>query len=667
MLTGEVVITLVNGRRTRAIPFLGPTAGYGGYGGGVLIWFWMLAGACTEYDLQEKEVASLPGDSAPPVDSAPPADCSVTVPEPGAVPTDKDCIADEVDVSDPWSVGIEWTWRGLSDKTGIAQVMMLPAVGNLTDDDGDGLITEQDTPDIVAIAFDGAEGYSAEARGAAVDAHLVLLSGTGEELWALDGFYWKGGPAIADVNGDGRSEIVAVNSRRQVVAVSGDGQILWTSADTLGYTYPHVNVADVDADGSADVLVDDLVLSGRTGATKLRLPVPSQAAMLGRMTISADIDLDGQQEIIAGNTCYSSSGATRWTAGVFGEYGHWSAILDADGDPEGEVAMVGGGELGIYDHDGTELSRVPAGTNQPGPPCVADFDGDGDAEIAWASSSLFNVYELDGTVRWTQSILDQTGLAGCSGYDVNGDGAYEVIYADERQLYIFDGRNGEIQFVQAGHSSGTIFEYPVIADVDNDDSAEIVLVSNNFRDGLGDGWAGVTVLGQDGDGWGKSGPTWNVHDFAVTNIEQNGRVPRHPDPAWQTYNVYRARPAADLLAVDLVGEVTDVCFAGCDPLDTVRVAGRIYNQGETRARAGIPVALYRKDGTSRSAIALTLTEDAIEAGRTSAGFEFEIQVRDVGDDGLEIWADDLGAGFGVLDECDNWNNGGETWTELDCR
>ena len=85
----------------------------------------------------------------------------------------------------------------------VQQVMMLPAVGNLTDDDGDGTISEQDTPDIVAIAFNGDDGLSAETFGGVPDASLVLLSGTGEEHWSLNGFYWKGGPAIADINQDG--------------------------------------------------------------------------------------------------------------------------------------------------------------------------------------------------------------------------------------------------------------------------------------------------------------------------------------------------------------------------------------------------------------------------------------------------------------------------------
>ena len=171
---------------------------------------------------------------------------------------------------------------------------------------------------------------------------------------------------------------------------------------------------------------------------------------------------------------------------------------------------------------------------------------------------------MDGTVRWSQFINDASGLAACSGYDVNGDGAYEVLFADEHQFYIMDGTTGTILYSIWGHASGTIFEFPVVADIDNDGSAEIVISSNNFRQG-GSGWAGITVLGHLGSGWAKSGPTWNVHDFAVTNINQDGSVPTIPDPPWTAHNVYRARPTHDALAIDMWADITDICFAACLP------------------------------------------------------------------------------------------------------
>jgi len=629
----------------------------------------LLVHACSEYDLSERTPDPLGGDDTAPAETVPeedlPPDCTVALADAVEVPIEEECTVAAVDVEDPWAVEIEWQWRGLSTDPDLDQVMMLPVVGNLTDDDGDGLITESDVPDIVAIAFDGADGWSAEnVTFSAAPATLVLLeSSSGAEQWSLPGFYWKGGPAIADVTGDGRAEIIAFDDEMHVVAVSGEGEILWTSDVSVDYAYPHVNVADLDADGTPEVLADTLVLDGATGALEQSFTVPFE--MMARMPAAADLDLDGFQELIIGSTLYSHDGTERWTSTISGTYGHWVAILDADDDIYGEVAMIGNGELAIYDTDGSILSRSPAGTEQPGPPCVADFDGDGEAEIGWASSSLFNLYELDGTVIWTRAITDATGLAGCSGYDVDGDGAYEVFYADENTFFIFDGVTGLTNYSITGHASGTIFEYPIVADIDRDGSAEVVMVSNNFRQD-GDGWAGVTVLGHAENGWAASGPTWNVHDFAVTNIEQDGTVPRLPEPSWLIYNAYRSRPAIDAVAVDLYADITDVCYAGCAPDDVVRVAVQVLNQGATRARSGLPVSLFRRDGNSLTAIGLAYTADTIDPGAGLPGIEIAVLAGWLeGADAIEARADDLGAGFGLISECDEWNNGG-LWADLEC-
>ena len=178
---------------------------------------------CSEYDINEQTPDPPAGGDSGVAEEIPeeePPDCSVELAEPVEGPLDKDCEVATVDVADPWNVAVEWQWQGLSTDSNIDQVMMLPAVGNLTDDDGDGVITESDVPDIIALAFDGADGWQAEnVTGGSAPATLVLLEGsTGEEQWALEGFYWKGGPAIADVTGDGVPEVIAFDDRLNVVA-----------------------------------------------------------------------------------------------------------------------------------------------------------------------------------------------------------------------------------------------------------------------------------------------------------------------------------------------------------------------------------------------------------------------------------------------------------------
>lgn len=628
-------------------------------------YFLLILCGCSEYDLKEQQSTT---DSPPPeepiVEQEPPPDCTVELATPVEIETDDECTTPEYDIEDPWNVEIEWQWSGLIDEPFIDQVMVAPIVGNLNDDDGDGYVTEQDTPDIVVVVFDSRDGPDGD-FGTWVDGRLIALDGaTGVLHWMREGFYWKGGPVIADVDGDGKVEIVAVNDNKYAEAVDGaTGQTEWISDAYLANTYPHLTVADIQGDGSPEVIADNAILDGRNGNTLHQFTISDQ--IIGRMPAVGDLNLDGKQEVIIANQCRNSDGSLRWESSIFGDYGHWSAILNYDQDPFGEVAMVGAGYLGIYKHDGTELYKTPAGTGQPGPPCVADFDGDGDAEIAWASSSLFNMYELDGSIRWAHSVNDSSGLAACSGYDVNGDGAYEVLFADEHQFYIFDGATGVVKFSQSGHASGTIFEFPVVADIDNDGSAEIAISSNNFRQS-GQGWAGITIFGHLGDGWAKSGPTWNVHDFAVTNINQDGSVPSQPEPPWLAYNVYRARPTEDANAIDMYAQITDICFGGCEPEDIVRVAAQLFNQGQTHVREGIPLSLYRKDGNSLSFIAQVTTEERVDSGTGGVGVEFETTVQAIeGADSLVVRADDWGSGVGVIDECDEWNNG-ISFSDLQC-
>jgi len=573
-------------------------------------------------------------------------DCDLTLAEGKDVPIDSECLAPDVVVTDPWNVQNEWQWSGLSTNSAISNVIMTPVVGNLTDTDRDGDIDTDDTPDIAFVAFSGFSIGSGQ---------LVVVPGTGgTERWTSTNWNGGGGIAMADVDGDGLTDVVGFDASGRPRAVDHTGRELWTATTSVGTGYPQATVADIDGDGSAEVIADNLVLDGATGALLHNLSI--SGGIPYRLPAVGDIDLDGNQEIILGNTVYGADGRVRWTSSISGSYGHWSAILNADSDPEAEVAMIGGGSLAIYDHDGTQRVNVRAGGSQPGAPCVADFDGDGDAEIAWGSSSTLNMYELDGRSMWSASVDDSSGLASCSGYDVDGDGIFEVLFADQNTFHIFDGASGTLLYSQGGHASGTLWEYPAIADMDNDGSAEVVIGSNNYSFS---GWTGITVFGHAGDGWMKSGNTWHTHDFAVTNILSDGTVPASPEPWWQTYNVYRARPAVDTAATDLQVSITDVCYAGCEDGSVVELAVQVMNTGGLEVPAGVPVSLYADDGGNLTLIETRTLLDPVPAGRALPAIDFVISKSEVGSDGLVVRVDDDGTGEGPHVECDESNN--EAW------
>jgi len=590
-------------------------------------------------------------------------DCDLDVPFGGTIPIEETCTANDGphDV-DPWDVTVEWEWRGLQAPYGndrvprmYENILMAPIVGNLTDDNMDGKVDRFDIPEIITVAFVEPEDVSG---------YLVALDGeTGEVLLEQPGWLPFGGIVVADVNLDGATEIVGFDSQARPQAVRPDGVQVWGGTDTVraaSSTYPQATVSDLDGDGLVEVLADNLVLDGETGEVLFEAIIDEE--IIGRMPAVGDIDLDGLQEFVMGQDVYEfdrRSGSVQikkeWSTPVKGTYGHWSAILDADGDLEGEVAMIGGGRLVIHEHDGPIAVDVGAGTDQPGPPCVADFDGDGISEIAWGSSDSFNVYELDGSKVWTFPMSDQSGLAGCSGYDFNADGAYEVLFADEQAFYIFDGSTGQILYGNGGHASGTVFEYPIIADVDRDDSAEVVIASSNYRL---TGWSGITVFGQARDMWARSGSTWHVHDFAVTNITDDGSVPVRPEPSWQIHNVYRARPTTNETFVDLQVAFHDVCFSGCKGKEAVaQIAVQVYNTGSSTSRAQVPVALYAREGDALELLAVRYLAQRVPAGGVTEGIVFEVPATARGNDGFLVRVNDDGAGdLSYQEECDYDDN-----------
>jgi len=552
---------------------------------------------------------------------------------PGTVPSVEACEGGTaVTVTDPWNVTIEYQYTSAG-----SGVIVMPAVGNLNDDDGNGRVDERDIPDIAFTTWTANT--------------LVALDGaTGAEIFEVSGFDGQGGVTIADVDSDGEPEVVAFQTGYRIAAVDATGSIEWSSASFSMMAYPQPAVADMDGDGDVEVVGDAGIVDGGSGAT---LGTISGMANSWRTPVIADLDQDGTSEIILANIVTDPDGNRLWSNSGTGS-GNFAAVADIDGDPGGEVFFVSGSTCYVHDEDGTLLDSFPIPGSNPGPPSVADFDGDGEVEIAVPANTSISVFDVDGTMLWTQPINDTSGLAGCSGYDVDGDGAYEVLYADQDNFYMYDGATGVVLYSNPNHNSGTVWEYPVIADVDNDGSAEVVIASN------GGAWQGVTVFGHNGDGWPKSGTTWGTHDFAVTNLNPDGSVPSPADPSWQVYNVFRARPQVDDPAgPDLLVSITDVCVMDCT-YGPVRIGLQVTNQGSREVSAGVVVDVYAVDGAGPRLVTQVTLPD-IPATTRLEGIEVALSPADVGEQGFEARIDEAGA----ENECDEDNNV-DRWRDALC-
>lgn len=495
---------------------------------------------------------------------------------------------------------VEWHWEPSGS---YRQIMMTPAVANLTDDNGDGVIDPDDVPDIVVITFAGSNYHT--------DGQLFVLSGDdGRIHYTLDTprFRPGGSIAIGDVDDDEVPDIVACGSSGGIVVLNNDGSVKWTIPSGCAHTYTHPSIADLDGDGTVEIITEYRVFSD--GAEVCR-----GFDDLAMITTAADLDGDGMLEVVGGNRAFSFDASSDtpclplWTNTDV--YDGYPAVADMDLDGDPDIVVV---RSNIWILEGATGAvnwgpyPIPGG-GAGGAPTVADFDGDGRPETSTAGLDYYAVYDLDcvaggdpvfcssGRVDgmlWTQLTHDHSSSqTGSSVFDFEGDGAAEVVYADEFYLRIYRGVDGHILY-SLPNSSGTLFEYPLVVDVDNDAQAEIVVISNDYAFHT---VRGVRVIGDSLENWVRTRRIWNQHTYHVTNINEDATAPAPELPNWLDEGLNNFRQNVQTYGVHNAPNIVPEDFFVDDRHCPVsyRLGVHVMNRGSRSVPAGLIVGFYEGD------------------------------------------------------------------------
>jgi len=319
-----------------------------------------------------------------------------------------------------------------------------------------------------------------------------------------------------------------------LVAFEHDGSLKWQrQAPWLGTASPSIALADLDADGDVEIIAGRAV-ADHDGTT---LWVADDEVVPHASTTAADLDGDGDLEVVLGHSAYHHDGTVYYRSTLEPGY---PQVANLDADPDPEILVVGPSGISVLEHTG-EVKY--AGRTQAGVPAawwdrpatIHDFDGDGAAEFAASSAYQYSVFDAEATLRWTSSIDDASGLAAGTAFDFLGDGTAEAMYADQSRLFIYDG-DGRIA-LSVPRSSWTAIEYPVVADVDDDGSAEIVVVSNAYHERQTA--PTVQVIADAEDRWIAARRIWNQHAYHVTNVREDGTIPTVQPPSWRLLNTFR--------------------------------------------------------------------------------------------------------------------------------
>ncbi len=405
---------------------------------------------------------------------------------------------------------------------------------------------------------------------------LVALRGdTGELLFKREtggpGSTSNGRAATGDIDLDGRPEIILVGTEPgrsgtqwglKIVAYEDTGDIKWIS-ESLPSSYRHshdpnhatsdgnfrdsgVIIADIDMDGTPEVIVGHGA-EGVVGVTVFdnngqkrwtRISTRSRGCGCSNpnaLPAVADIDLDGFPEIIYLNSAFSHTGEVLWQADFRPMYD--VAIANLDDDPYGEVLFAGYSYIYLMEHDGTVKWNLSVNTFKcQWVPTIADFNSDGLPEIGMTGGSWrdyhYTVLNRDGTLLWQTEINHPK--TGATVFDLDRDGTNEVIFSDvlsgayDMLIRIWDGRDGsEKMSFDPNWQGSAAWSFPIMADVDADGHAEMVLVGPSSTV-----YGGLYVYEGTNNDWSPVRSVWNQYPYHVTNVNPDGTIPVYVEPHW---------------------------------------------------------------------------------------------------------------------------------------
>ena len=221
------------------------------------------------------------------------------------------------------------------------------------------------------------------------DGSVHRVSAGGETLWRFS----AGGPVnsvcAADLDGDGRPEVIAGSDDRHVYALDAEGRELWRYEPEFGPQYwpwwtlgasmvKKVHADDLDGDGRPEVIagVANMRLHLLSAEGKERWSYRTDHGIFVTLT-TADVDLDGKREIVGGNSIKSST----------------------------SVCLAIG-------HDGQVRRRYPnqGWTSKLTAIRVADLDGDGRPEVVCGTNRDFTLRVFsgpEGRLLWERNLGDE--------------------------------------------------------------------------------------------------------------------------------------------------------------------------------------------------------------------------------------------------------------------
>ena len=366
--------------------------------------------------------------------------------------------------------------------------------------------------------------------------------------------------AIADLNGDGKPDLVVANYTDGTLSVllgRGDGTFGAQTTLMVGLGPDCINVADFNGDGKPDILVSNAV-SGTLGlmlgngdgtfqSERTTRVSASTNISVFLMTVVGDINNDGKMDVVTTITNTTSSASIFLPGKGDGTFGapqffatglqtRYLQLADVNGD--GNLDLVAGsfadGTLAVLFGQGSGKFDAPVSYPAPGinsalglqPYALGDLNGDGKPEIVAINpgGGFIQVFVNDGGGKFHPPLSVELGNtpAAIVSADLDGDGNQDLVEAnsvDGKLEVLLGNGDGTFKVVQ----SAIVGSHPQalkLADVNRDGKLDIIVAN------YGDNTVGI-LLGN-GDGTFQAMRAYpagaNLVSLAVADMDQDGEL-----------------------------------------------------------------------------------------------------------------------------------------------
>lgn len=344
-------------------------------------------------------------------------------------------------------------------------------------------------------------------------------------LWTVATDYEAPNVGFADFNGDSYPELYIGNKIYDVE--TGALLISDASINNQGASFAHSGVlvssfaTDIVGDAKTDLILGneiyDVVITNRNGLAG------NSITLSNSITPPQDIGTDGHAQVAD-----------------FNLDGHLDVFISKKNSDYEDVAIY---VWDVFNNTVSTPTIISTSGGGKSIPLIADIDNDDLLEIiiqcrtssgGKVKAYKYNIASNSFSEMWDYEVDEDSFSNSMTAFDFNNNGNMELLLSDQSTIKILNGSghshvtdNDTIPvYTLTSLSFGecTVMQYPVIADVDADGSAEIVAVG---LFGSGHTYqAYLNVFSSSGLPWAPARKVWNQYMYNVTNVNQDLTIPQ---------------------------------------------------------------------------------------------------------------------------------------------